>query len=118
MKSTYNIYSIPFGVLLVFLFTLQTPASANDEIDLALAVERWQSNLLFNPTSRQLELESKGRVNIYDGLKDTEVAHALDSQFDRIQSMMFVRTVVTGNDGEPLIDPETGNTVLEDDDCD
>jgi len=118
MKSTYNIYSIPFGALVVFLFALQSPVSADDDIDLALAVERWQTNLLFNPTSRQLELENKGRVNIYDGLKDTEVAHALDSQFDRIQSMMFVRTVVTGNGGEPLVDPVTGNKVLEDDDCD
>ena len=118
MKTTYNTYSIPFGVLVLFLFTFQSPANANDDIDLALAVERWQTNLLFNPTPRQLELENKGRVNIYDGLKDTEVARALDTQFDRIQSMMFVRTVVTDKDGEALIDPETGNKVLEDDDCD
>jgi hypothetical protein len=118
MKTTYNIYSVPFGFLLLFLFTLQSPANANDDIDRALAVERMQTNLLFNPTPRQLEFENKGRVNIYDGLKDTEVARALDTQFDRMQSMMFVRTVVTDNIGEPLIDPETGNKVLEDDDCD
>ncbi len=118
MKNTYSIYSVPFGFLLLFLIALKGPASANDDIDPVFAVERWQTNLLLNPTPRQLELENKGRVNIYDGLKDTEVDRALDTQFDRIQSMMFVRTVITGNDGEALIDQETGNKVLEDDDCD
>lgn len=117
MKSTHNMVSISCGVLALSLFTLSVPASARDDIDLALAVEHWQSNLLFDPSPRQLELEKKGRVNIYDGLKDTEVARAMDNHFNRIGSMMFVRTVVTGDDGKPLVDPTTGNIVVEDDDC-
>ena len=54
---------------------------------------------------------------IYDGLKDTEVSAVLDSQFGRIQSMMFVGTVATDSEGEMLRDKETGNVVVEDDGC-
>ena len=62
MKNTYSIYSVSFGFLLLFLIALEGPANANDDTDLAFAVERWQTNLLLNPTPRQLKLENKGLI--------------------------------------------------------
>jgi hypothetical protein len=83
----------------------------------AEAQDSWQEKILFNPPASQLELEKRGRVMIYDGLKDTQVNQAMDTQFDRIQSMMFVRTVATAPGGEVLRDKETGDVVVEDDGC-
>jgi hypothetical protein len=83
----------------------------------AWAQDRWQDQVLFNPSASQLEREKHGSVMIYDGLKETRVTQAMDSQFDRIQSMMFVRTVSTDASGEVLGDEETGETVVEDDGC-
>ena len=80
--------------------------------------QSWQMSLLFNPGDHQYEMERKGRVFIYDGLRDTDVEQALDEQYDRIEGMMFVNTVVTDDDGEPLTDPETGELLVENDGCD
>ena len=76
----------------------------------ASAQDTWQERLLFDPPPSQLKLEGRGRVMIYDGLTDKQVGQAMDTQFDRIQSMMFVRTVLT--------DVETGEVMVEDDGCD
>jgi len=54
---------------------------------------------------------------IYDGLKDTQIRKAMDTQFDRIESMMFVRTVVTNEEGNVERDSESGQVVVEDDGC-
>ena len=78
----------------------------------------WQTNALFHPSPRQLEAEHNGRVMIYHRLADTEVAKAMDTQFDRIESMMFTGTVVTDDGGEPLRNKDTGEEVVEDDGCD
>ncbi|MEA2092926.1 MAG: hypothetical protein U9P11_00010 [Pseudomonadota bacterium] len=83
----------------------------------ALAQDKWQERLLYNPPESHLRAEQQGRIMIYDGLKDTEVSAVLDSQFGRIQSMMFVGTVATDSGGEILRDKETGNVVVEDDGC-
>ena len=81
------------------------------------AEDRWQEKMLFTPSASQLEREKRGRIMIYDGLKDIQIAQAMDTQFDRIQSMMFVRTVATDSGGEILRDKETGNVVVENDGC-
>ena len=66
----------------------------------------YDENVLFNPSEAVLLAEANGRVNIYDGLQHSVVDHALDTQFGRIENMMFVRTRETLPDGEV------------DDDCD
>lgn len=78
----------------------------------------WQLSLLFNPGEQQYEMESRGRVFIYDGLRDSEVERALDEQYDRVESMMFVNTVITDEDGVPMRDEDTGEMLVEDDGCD
>lgn len=81
------------------------------------AADSWQEKMLFSPTSSQIELEKRGRVMIYDGLTDTQVARAMDAQFDRIESMMFVRTIATNSEGKILRNEKTGDVVVEDDGC-
>ena len=78
----------------------------------------WQHNLLFAPSPMQIEIEKRGRVVIYDGLRDVDIDRVMDQQFHRVQSMMFVRTVVTDTAGVPAADPETGILLMEDDGCD
>lgn len=81
------------------------------------ADDAWQERMLFNPPASQLDLEKRGRIVIYDGLRDTQITQAMDTQFDRIQSMMFVRTIATDAEGEILRDEETDTIVVEDDGC-
>jgi hypothetical protein len=80
--------------------------------------QSWQLSLLFNPGEHQYEMERRGRVFIYDGLRDTEVERALDEQYHRVESMMFVNTVITDEDGVPLRDENTGEMLVENDGCD
>ncbi|MEN8132517.1 MAG: hypothetical protein ABFS45_20515, partial [Pseudomonadota bacterium] len=78
----------------------------------------WQTTRLFQPTPNHLEMEQRGQVFIYDGMKDKTIEQAMDIQFDRVHSMMFVRTVVTDDNDKPQKDPETGADILEEDGCD
>jgi len=87
---------ILFGVSIVTIHAAGGPTSA------------YQQNMLFHPTQSVLKAESRGRVTIYDGLDNRQVERALDTQFGRIDNMMFIRTRHTLEDG----------TVEEYDDCD
>lgn len=78
---------------------------------------RWQMQRLLHPGEAQLKQESRGRVFIYEGLKDKEVNRVMREQFERIDSMMFVGTIVTDKSGKPKRDPKSGNVMFEDDDC-
>lgn len=95
-------------VITVLVFGLAGPSEAEDA---------WQERMLFHPPASQLEREKRGTIVIYDGLLDTRIAQAMDTQFERIQSMMFVRTIATDADGEILRDEETDTVVVEDDGC-
>jgi len=95
-------------VLTVLVLGLTSPAEAEDT---------WQELMLFNPPASQLELEKRGRVVIYDGLRDTQIDQAMDTQFERIQSMMFVRTVITETGGGTEHHDHTGTVVIEHDGC-
>lgn len=77
----------------------------------------WQMRQLFKPGKARLEYESQGKVLIYQGLKDIEVNRAMDDQYNRIEYMMFINTIVTDTEGQPLSDPDTGEITVEDDDC-
>ena len=98
--------------------TVWTVAHADgQEQDRQFSVDQWQQNLIFAPSQSQLARESNGSITIVSGLRDTEVDHAMDEQFERIENLMFVGTVVTTSDGNPAIDPGTGQPETEDDGC-
>jgi hypothetical protein len=79
--------------------------------------DRWQMRRLLRPTESERAREEKGAVFIYEGMKDAEVERALDEQFDRVGSMMFVGTIVTDRKGNPRKDPDTGEVLIEEDGC-
>ena len=64
----------------------------NGAVQAAVASE-WDRKLLFGPSVALLEREKAGNVTIFDGVLSTDVDRAMDEQFDRVESMMFVRTL-------------------------
>ena len=46
---------------------------------------------LFEPTTAEQRAERSGRIYIYEGLRESDVARAMAEQFDRVDSMMFIR---------------------------
>jgi len=109
MKNTLTHTLLPLVQVtgIITLLCAAGPAAAGD----------WQEKLLLNPPDSQLNLEQRGRIMIYDGLTDKQIAMAMDTQFDRIESMMFVRTIVTNDEGNAMHDNETGQVIVEDDGC-
>ncbi len=78
----------------------------------------WQQKAILAPYQSQLESENKyDTIYIYQGVKDKTVEQAMDEQFDRLEHMMFVSTVVTDESGNPMIDADTGQQLVESDDC-
>ncbi len=66
----------------------------------------YDENMLFNPSEAVLLAEAKGRVTIFDALEHRVVDRALDTQFHRIENMMFVRTRETSPDGGESIEDD------------
>jgi hypothetical protein len=89
------------GLLLGSVLTLLPTAAGADE--------SFQQHALFNPSQSQLRAEARGRVMIYDGLDNSVVDRALDTQFERIEHMMFTRI--------PQPQPDDEEVVVEDDGC-
>jgi hypothetical protein len=54
----------------------------------------WQLKMIHSPSRAQLKVEDRGRVYIYDRLHEADVESAMNTQFDRLENMMFVRTKV------------------------
>lgn len=71
--------------------------------------KEWQQRRLFAPTSSELQQEAAGRIFIYDGMTEADLDRALDDQFPRLDSMMFIRTKRQLPQGELL--------AYDDDDC-
>jgi hypothetical protein len=113
IKLTF-IYSV--GAMAVGLLFFAN-SSSGVELDPDRALHDWQVQRLMKPSLQDLEKERKGGVYIYDSLTEREVDTALDTQFPRIQNMMFVGTVKTDPQGEPLHDSESGEPVQESGDC-
>lgn len=80
------------------------------------ADHQWQLQMLFHPSGEQLQMESRGRVFIYDGVTSADIDQAMDRNYERIENMMFVNTVWTNANGEPLRNSVTGEPMA-DDDC-
>ena len=95
---------------LILLLTALTGSALADVRDIEL-------RRLFEPTPAELKAERAGRIFIYEGLRDRDVERAMEEEFDRIDSIMFIRLQVTDEEGEPLKDPETGAAVYQDDGC-
>ncbi len=95
----YKTRSLVVLALALSVHTGQTMASG-------AASGSYDENVLFNPSEAVLLAEAKGRVTIYDGLEHSVVDHALDTQFGRIGSMMFIRTRETLPDGEVEVDDD------------
>jgi hypothetical protein len=89
-------------------------ASAEDTEDGVAAIELRR---LLQPTPGELAQERKGRIYIYDGVRDVDIETAMDSEFDRIEHMMFIRVRKTDGNGEAIRDPNTGKFQVEDDGC-
>lgn len=65
----------------------------------------WQLAMIHSPSAAQLNVEQRGRVYIYDRMHEAEIELAMNTQFDRLDNMMFVRTrVENSNEGEEGID--------------
>jgi hypothetical protein len=72
---------------------------------------------LFEPTDSERAAEHQGRIYIYDGLSDRDIQRAMRHHFDRIENMMFIRTIKTDNEGQFKRDPDTGHVEIVDDGC-
>lgn len=88
-------------VTFLSLWLLLASASVN-------AAPDWELQQLHQPSEHLLELEQAGRITIYDGVPVADVEQALDKQFDRIDTMMFIRT----------LHPTPSGYFEADDDCD
>jgi len=71
-----------------------------------MSAGNWQINSLLSPSNAQLASERRGRVTIYDSLREETVDQALDQQFGRIENMMFVSTRYTADDGSEYADDD------------
>ena len=114
MRKLNKIYALS-GAFFLHAFFVTVQADELDEV--AMAIDNWQNNRLFSPSPANLKAEAQGAVFIYDGLTDVTVKQAIDQHFDRMQNMMFTRTVITDENGDPLIDPITGDKLIENDGC-
>ena len=81
----------------------------------AADVSKIEKRRLFEPTPSELQEEASGRIYIYEGLTDKDVERALNEEFERVDSMMFIRVKPTDEEGETLKDPETGEDLYVDD---
>ena len=71
-----------------------------------LAAPGWQERQLLSPSAAQQRTEQQERVYIYDGLQEETVDRAMDTQFERIQHMMFIGTRHKTDDGEEYADDD------------
>jgi hypothetical protein len=105
MKSLHRIYWTLAGLALVAPIL-----EAKDLRDIEL-------RRLFEPTPSELRTEKSGRIYIYDGLRENDVARAMQEQFDRVDSMMFIRVQPTPAARDPGQSGEPAPVYYQDDGC-
>lgn len=76
-----------------------------------------QMRRLLEPTDAELAQEREGRIYIYESLTHQDIERAMDDEFERVESMMFIRVPKTDASGDIMKDEETGETLTEDDGC-
>lgn len=103
-------------LIVVSLSAIAQAEQTSEQLALLETNNKWQLARLFEPTQNERRLEDKGYIMIYDNLPDKTVDKAMDSDFDRIENMMFTRVVITDEEGLPQLD-ESGNIAKEDDGC-
>jgi hypothetical protein len=75
-------------------------------ISQATIAQGWQERRLLAPSAAQQRMEQQDRVYIYDGLHEDTVDQALDTQFERVENMMFVGVRHTTADGDEYADDD------------
>jgi hypothetical protein len=105
-NSRSAVRSVIVRVLLFLCFAL--PTGTPFGADLPFKFDSYQERRLWEPTPKELEAERNGQIYIYDGLQQSEVDTAMEQQFGRIESMMFIRTASPPkNEGEaPTIEDD------------
>lgn len=109
----FNIVDIVIVISALFLASVTAETRADESAAMA-----WKMKQIHQPSSDQLRREQQGHVFIYAGLKDKQVDQVMNTQFERLDRMMFTRVIVTDEQGEPAIDRETGEVEVLDDGCD
>ena len=87
MLKKYFLYSCIYAFLIPTAFA----ASGYSQID---------ERLLFKPDPLQIKKETEGKVIIYDRVRESTINKALDKNFDRIEHMMFINTLIEKDNGE------------------
>jgi len=60
-----------------------------------------QKKRLNKPSRIVLKAEElRQSIFIYDGMREGDIDIAMDAQFNRIENMMFVRTLISNDEGE------------------
>ena len=90
---------------------------AMSTVSLAVDVSEIELRRLFDPTPAEIQAESSGRIYIYEGLRDIDVERAIEEEFNRVDSMMFIRVKQTDEEGDVRKDPESGQAMVQDDGC-
>ncbi len=94
MEPRFTSYPITAIVIVITIVTLWLSAN-RAEADTAT---KWERHQLHQPSPKLLQMEKRGRVTIYDGLDNSDVDRAMDEQFDRIGSMMFIHVRTNGDE--------------------
>jgi hypothetical protein len=76
-----------------------------------------QMRRLLEPTPAELASEKDGRIYIYESLTNPDIEKAMSEEFDRVESMMFIRVPKTDASGAVKKDEQTGDIIYEDDGC-
>ncbi|MGD8309695.1 MAG: hypothetical protein PVG98_09645, partial [Chromatiales bacterium] len=63
------------------------------------AVQEWQRERIFSPSASVIRQESGGQVFIFEGMLESDIDKAMETEFDRIDNMMFIRTIPTDDNG-------------------
>jgi hypothetical protein len=72
---------------------------------------------LFEPTPSELRAERAGRIYIYEGLREDDIVRAMREQFDRVNSMMFIRVRPTPVPRDPAQGAKPTQVSYQDDGC-